>query len=128
MKKYNAEIYSTAILQDSNCTVCTLTVKKGKKNKNKLLAIIHSILKLKWARRKEKPQTVTFYNATKCGVHVVDHITCKYTIKVWYWRVQYLGNSKHKYMYDQQTCDKQHVMHPWLMRARITWLEIFCEM
>ena len=39
-----------------------------------LLASLH--------QKKGKPETIEFYNKTKCGVDVADQMACQYSVKV----------------------------------------------
>ena len=71
----------------------TLTVYQGKVNKNVLLlSTLHSTIDIK-TNRKKLPETVQFYNKTKCGVDILHQMArrcspraaaCRWPVHVFY--------------------------------------------
>ena len=59
----------------------TLTVYQGKVNKNVLLlSTLHSTIDT-GTNRKKVPETVQFYNKTKCGVDILDQMARRYSTR-----------------------------------------------
>lgn len=82
LKKNSSDLHSTTILKKTDKPECTLTVYQGKKNKNVIiLSTLHPEVAVS-KEGKKKPETVTFYNATKYGVDIVDQMIRKYSTKV----------------------------------------------
>ena len=58
-----------------------MTVNQGKVNKNVLLlSTLHSTIDIE-TNRKKLPETVQFYNKTKCGVDILDRMACRYSTR-----------------------------------------------
>ena len=71
------DLYTTKVFKH-DC--CTLTVYQAKTVKNVLLlSTMHSTVDM-GDDRKFKPETVKFYNSSKFGIDVVDHMARKYTV------------------------------------------------
>ena len=69
--------YSSKLLQtkSDNNQPTTLTVYQCKQNKNVcILSTLHTPVMVD-TKTKKKPETVTFYNKTKCGVDIADQIS-----------------------------------------------------
>ncbi|XP_034549518.1 LOW QUALITY PROTEIN: uncharacterized protein LOC117820014 [Notolabrus celidotus] len=67
----SAERFATTILKHERAT---LTVYQGKPRKSvALLSTMHPTVSI-GSDRKRKPETVTYYNVTKVGVHVLDQM------------------------------------------------------
>jgi flagellar basal body-associated protein FliL len=47
-----------------------------------LLSTLHNNVEIDSNHRKKKPDTVVFYNSTKCGVDVADQMAKNYSVKV----------------------------------------------
>jgi len=59
----------------------TLRVYQGKVNKNVLLlSTLHSTIDM-GTNRKQLPETVQFYNKTKCGVNILDQMARRYSTR-----------------------------------------------
>ncbi|GBP98328.1 PiggyBac transposable element-derived protein 4 [Eumeta japonica] len=72
VKSLHMTLFETKILKSDRCT---LTIYQGKRNKNVLLlSTLHENVEIDSNHPKKKPETVTFYNATKYGVDVADQM------------------------------------------------------
>ncbi|GBP11839.1 hypothetical protein EVAR_74487_1 [Eumeta japonica] len=79
VKSLHMTLFETKILKSDRCT---LTIYQGKRNKNVLLlSTLHENVEIDSNHPKKKPETVTFYNATKYGVDVADQMAKKYSVK-----------------------------------------------
>ncbi|KAJ6642417.1 PiggyBac transposable element-derived protein 4, partial [Pseudolycoriella hygida] len=59
----------------------TLTLYQGKRNKSvSILSSLHKSVKITNSAKK-KPDTINYYNNTKCGVDVADQMAKKYSVK-----------------------------------------------
>ena len=75
--------YSSKLLQtkNENNQATTLTVYQCKQNKNVcILSTLHPSVMVDTTTKK-KPETVTFYNKTKCGVDIADQMARQYPVK-----------------------------------------------
>jgi hypothetical protein len=80
VKKSKSRLYETVLLRNEETT---LTVYQGKKNKNVLLlSTLHQNVNVDSQSKKKLPETVEFYNKTKCGVDIVDQMSRKYSVRV----------------------------------------------
>lgn len=71
-------LYETVLLKNGETT---LTVYQGKKNKNVLLlSTLYPDVNVEQTNKK-LPETVQFYNKTKCGVDIVDQMMRKYSVR-----------------------------------------------
>ena len=46
-----------------------------------MLSTLHPDVKIDWKHKKKLPETVEFYNKTKCGVDIVDQMVRKYSVQ-----------------------------------------------
>jgi hypothetical protein len=70
-------LHETTLLRNGDGA--TLTFYQGKVNKNvMLLSTLHSTIDI-GTNRKKLPETVQFYNKTKCGVDMLDQIARRYS-------------------------------------------------
>ncbi|KAK7891607.1 hypothetical protein WMY93_023570 [Mugilogobius chulae] len=73
-----AELFSSRVLKHDRTT---LTIYQGKAKKNVcVLSSLHQTVAVE-SDRKKKPETVCFYNKSKCGVDTLDQMARKYTVK-----------------------------------------------
>ncbi|KAK7881439.1 hypothetical protein WMY93_029848 [Mugilogobius chulae] len=73
-----AELFSSKVLKHGRTT---LTIYQGKAKKNVcILSSLHQTVAVE-SDRKKKPETVCFYNKSKCGVDTLDQMARKYTVK-----------------------------------------------
>ena len=80
IKTWKENLYSSMILKHDKST--TLTVYQGKKNKNVLLlSTVHQNVQISDGRKK-LPESIQYYNETKCGVDVLDQMARSYFAKV----------------------------------------------
>ena len=82
-KNFTAEqkIQQTIANKSVNNQDTTLTVYQCKqKNNGCILSKLHTSVMVDTTTKK-KPETVTFYNKTKCGVDIADQMTRQYTMK-----------------------------------------------
>ena len=71
--------YSSKLMKAGN--MATLTVYRCKPKKNVcVLSSLHMFVELDESEKK-KPETVEFYNKTKCGVEVADQMARQYSVK-----------------------------------------------
>ncbi|KAJ8869096.1 hypothetical protein PR048_030658 [Dryococelus australis] len=78
VKTRNVPLYDTIVMKNNQTT---LTVYQGKINKNILvLSTLHPNISI-GNDQKHLPETVSFYNATKYGVYVLDRMARKYSVK-----------------------------------------------
>lgn len=78
VKKSRTELHETNLLIHDDVT---LTIYQGKKTKNVLLlSTLHSNVTI-GNDAKKLPESISYYNATKFGVDVLDQMTRKYTVK-----------------------------------------------
>jgi hypothetical protein len=74
-----APLHETTLLRNGDGA--TLTVYQGKFNKNILLLItLHSTIDIE-TNHKKLPETVQFYNKTKCGVDILDQMARRYSTR-----------------------------------------------
>jgi hypothetical protein len=74
-----APLHETTLLRNGDGA--TLTVYQGKINKNVLLlSTLHSTTDI-GTNRKKLPETVQFYNKTKCGVDILDQMARRYSTR-----------------------------------------------
>ena len=75
--------YSSKLLQtkSDNNQATTLTVYQCKQNKNVGIPSTLHISVMVDTTTKKKPETVTFYNKTKCSVDIADQMARQYTVK-----------------------------------------------
>jgi hypothetical protein len=73
-----APLHETTLLRYGDGA--TLTVYPGKFNKNVLLITLHSTIDIE-TNRKKLPETVKFYNKTKCGVDILDQMARRYSTR-----------------------------------------------
>lgn len=79
LKKSKDVRFSSAIYKHEDIT---LTSYQAKSNKNVLiLSSMHPDVQINTTTEKKKPETVLFYNKTKCGVDTVDQMTRKYSVR-----------------------------------------------
>ncbi|XP_028818641.1 extracellular calcium-sensing receptor [Denticeps clupeoides] len=80
VNKIRREIAQSA--RQTDCSVAaTLTVYSAKRNKTVyVLSSMHSVVQTD-DTTKRKPNTVTLYNTTKCGMDVMDQILREYTVR-----------------------------------------------
>ncbi|GBM28779.1 hypothetical protein AVEN_177992-1 [Araneus ventricosus] len=79
VRKSKTQLYETVLLKSQETT---LTVYQAKRNKNVLLlSTLHPNVNVDSQTKKKLPETVEFYNKTKCGVDIVDQMTCKYSVR-----------------------------------------------
>ena len=72
-------LHETTLLRNGDGA--TLTVYQRKVNKNVLLlSTLHSTIDIE-TNRKKLPETVQFYNKTKCGVDILDQMACRYSTR-----------------------------------------------
>ena len=75
-----APLHETTLL--GNGDGATLTVYQGKVNKNVLLlSTLHSTIIYIETNRIKLPETVQFYNKTKCGVDILDQMARRYSTR-----------------------------------------------
>lgn len=80
IKSGKEELYSTKLLKNEE-SGSTLTVYQCKKKKNVIiLSSMHSSIDIA-NNSKKTPETVNFYNETKCGVDIVDKMARQYSVK-----------------------------------------------
>ncbi|XP_065814652.1 activating transcription factor 7-interacting protein 1 isoform X2 [Labrus bergylta] len=78
VQEQRGELFATKVLKHERAT---LTVYQEKPRKSvALLSTMHPTVSI-GSDRKRKPETVTFYNVTKVGVHVLDRMARRYTVK-----------------------------------------------
>ena len=80
------QLYSNKIL--SHKSKCSLTVYKGKKNKNVyLMSTMHPNVRIDNSHPKKLPETIEYYNKSKVGVDIIDQMarynTCKAGTRRW---------------------------------------------
>jgi hypothetical protein len=74
-----APLHETTLLRNGDDA--TLTVYQGKVNKNVLLlSTLHSTIDI-GTNPKKLPETVQFYNKTKCGVDILDQMAHRYSTR-----------------------------------------------
>ncbi|XP_054718548.1 piggyBac transposable element-derived protein 4-like [Uloborus diversus] len=79
VKKMKTPLHETTLLKHDDIT---MTVYQGKQKKNViLLSSLHPTVHIGTNNKKMLPETVSFYNTTKCGVDVADQMARKYTVK-----------------------------------------------
>ena len=85
-----APLHETTLLRNGDGA--TLTVDQEKVNKN-VLSTLHSTIDI-GTNRKKLPETVQFYNKTKCGADILDQMACRYSTReaARRWRVHVLYN------------------------------------
>ncbi|XP_055378966.1 piggyBac transposable element-derived protein 4-like [Condylostylus longicornis] len=77
-KKDNLPRFSSQIYKTDNCT---LTIYKSKATKKVLLlSTKHTSVSIEKSK-KQLPETIAFYNKTKCGVDMTDQMARKYSVK-----------------------------------------------
>jgi len=73
------DLYQTRILKTEGAV--TLLMYQAKKNKKiSILSTLHNDIDIQ-VNGKKKPETILFYNKTKCGVDVLDQMLRKYSVK-----------------------------------------------
>ncbi|KAJ4425394.1 hypothetical protein ANN_28009 [Periplaneta americana] len=77
-KSPTVPLHSTTICKSGEMT---LTSYQCKKNNVLLLSTIHNTVTINEQHQKKLPETVMFYNETKCGVDIVDQMSRLYTVK-----------------------------------------------
>lgn len=80
MKDSREELYKSKILKHRE-TGATLTVYQGKRKKNVMvMSTLHASVEIN-NNEKKTPETISFYNATKYGVDIIDQMARKYSVK-----------------------------------------------
>ena len=82
-KSFTAEqiIQQTLANKSDNNQATTLTVYQCKQNKNVcILSTLHTSVMIDKTTKK-KPEAVTFYNETKCGVDIAEQMIRQYMVK-----------------------------------------------
>lgn len=78
LKCYSGDLHSTKLFKSCDMS---LTVYQGKKSKHVLLlSTMHPSVDV-IEEGKKIPETIAYYNKTKCGVDVVDQMARKYTVR-----------------------------------------------